>query len=77
MTEQANKLPRNYVTTYDKELDNCKTIYDVIYDKLLSGKKYEKYSLEVNKFGEGAISDNITYYEKNYESLWKNLDKSK
>ena len=77
MTAQANKLPVNYVTTYDKELDNCKTIYDVIYDKLLSGKKYEKYSLEVNKFGEGAISDNITYYEKNYESLWKNLDKSK
>ena len=77
MTQRANKLPANYVVTYDKDLDNCKTIYDVIYDKLLSGKKYEKYSLEVNKFGEGAINDNITYYEKNYESLWKKLDKGK
>ena len=76
-TQQANKLPTNYVITYDKDLDKCKTIYDVIYDKLLEGKKHEKYSLDVNKFGESAISDNITYYEKNYESLWKNLDKSK
>lgn len=76
-TETANKLPTNYVITYDKDLDNCKTIYDVIYDKLLSGKKYEKYSLEVNKFGEGAIESNIEYFAKNYESLWKNLDKTK
>ena len=74
ITDTTSKnLPMNYVVTYAKDLADCKTIYDIIYNKLLDGKKYEKYSLEVNSFGE-AYMDTIVYNEKAYKSLWKKLD---
>ena len=69
----SNALPYNYVVTYAKDKADCKTIYDVIYNKLLDGKKYEKYSLDVNTFGE-ANMDSIVYNNKAYKTLWKKLD---
>ncbi len=74
ITDTTSKnLPKNYVVTYAKDLEDCKTIYDIIYNKLLDGKKYEKYSLEVNSFGEKYM-DTIVYNEKAYKTLWKKLD---
>lgn len=69
----TGKLPYNYVVTYGKTDKECVTIYDMIHDSLLTGKKTDLYNLTVNSFGL-KYSNTISYNEKVYKSLWKGLD---
>lgn len=65
-------LPLNYVTTYAKDLDDCKTVYDAIYDSLFEGKKSDAYN---SQYSELIKNNEIQYFEKVYKSLYEDLDK--
>jgi len=68
-------LPLDYiVNTFAKDADDIKTLYDIIEEALLSSKRSNLYSLEVNTMGLENM-DNIVYNKKAYESLWKQYDK--
>ncbi len=64
-------LPLNYVMTYAQDLDDVKTVYDSIYDSLLESRQSDAYNAKVNDV---VANNNIEYFKKVYESLYKNLD---
>jgi len=72
-------LPSDYLLSFGKDAPdednpyNANTVYGMIYDTLLAAKKKTAYNIDVNTMGKDNI-ENIVYYEKNYKSLWKDLD---
>ena len=69
----GNLLPMDYVMTIaEKEEDNI-TIYDALYENILSGRKSEIYSILVNKFLNKELEGhrgNITVNEKIYNDFF-------
>lgn len=66
-------LPLGYVVTHAADLADCVTVEQSIREGILTGKKASLYEKTVNDFGV-ANYGNITYNEKAYKSLWKDLD---
>ncbi len=64
-------LPMNYVLEYAKDLDDVKTVYDLIRDSLLEGKKSDAYSAAVNAV---IKANEPQYFQKVYKSLYEKLD---
>lgn len=67
-------LPTDYYLSFAKDKDDAKTVYQLIEDSLLTGKKADVYNLEVNTMGL-KYSKQTEIFKKAYKSLWKDLDK--
>lgn len=70
-----NILPKDWVLTYGETDEDCVTVFEQLEKQLKDGKKADRYSEIVNKFGVDNYN-NITYNKDNYKSVWKNASKS-
>lgn len=66
------KLPMDYVMTFAKNVDDVKTLHDVIYDTILEAKKNDLYNSEVNTMV-ASQKDGIEYFDKVIKQLYKDL----
>ncbi len=66
-------LPMNYVVKYGKTLEDCVTVGEQVYDALEAGMQADRYGQVANAFGL-EYTETIQYFEKVYESLWKDLE---
>jgi len=73
LDQTTGELPMNYITTYAEDVEDCKSIYETIYDSLLDTKKEDKYNVTVNTMGL-EWSQKIVYNEKAVESIYKDLE---
>ncbi len=75
MPENGGNLPKDFVFDFTpaKEGEERQTIFDLIKENLETAKKTNKYNLEVNEMG-NKNAGKIEYYEKAYESIWKDYE---
>lgn len=66
-------LPYDYVLTFAKDVDDVKTVEDIIRDTLLTAKKKDAYNLDVNTMGT-QNKDCISYNDKVIKTLWEEYD---
>lgn len=66
-------LPMDYIVEVAEDADDCKTIADVMREKLEDAKKSDAYNLDVNTMG-NENENCISYNDKAIKSLWKDLE---
>lgn len=66
-------LPMDYIVEVAEDADDCKTIEDVMREKLEDAKKNDAYNLDVNTMGNNN-ENCISYNDKAIKSLWKDLE---
>lgn len=70
---EDGKLPLDYVLTYAKDVDDVKTISDILKESLQSAEESRAYNLEVNTMGVKYMKE-VQYFKSAYKSLWKEYE---
>lgn len=66
-------LPKDYIIEVGEDVEDCKTIEDILKENLEDAKKNDAYNLDVNTMG-NENENCISYNDKVIKSLWKDLE---
>ncbi len=73
LSADGGVLPMDYIIEVAEKEEDCKTIEDVLREKLEEAKKSDAYNLDVNTMGT-ANENCISYDDKVIKSLWKEYE---